>query len=180
MITNHNLKRNMGYIDKFLLKDENIIYSTRLHWIVIVKPIIWIIISAVILSNYQLRRFLYDLLNDTNIDFGQIDFILTLIGILMVLSFVLNLIFTLIKYFTTEFGITTKRVIVKYGFIKRNSFEILLKKIEGVQVNQSFWGRILDYGTIVITGTGSSRNFFTKIVSPFTLRRVCQEQVEEN
>jgi len=35
-----------------------------------------------------------------------------------------------IKYTTSEFGITNKRVIVKVGFISRNSLEVLLNKGE--------------------------------------------------
>lgn len=48
-----------------------------------------------------------------------------------------------INFTTPEFGITNKRVIVKVGFIRRNSIEVLLNKVEGVQVNQGILGGIL-------------------------------------
>lgn len=48
-----------------------------------------------------------------------------------------------INFKTPESGITNKRVIVKVGFIQRNSIEVLLNKVEGVQVNQGILGGIL-------------------------------------
>ena len=43
----------------------------------------------------------------------------------------------LIAYFTSEFAITNKRLIIKTGFISRNTFEMNHSKIESVNVNQS-------------------------------------------
>lgn len=64
---------------------------------------------------------------------------------------------------TSEFAVTNKRVVMKFGFIRRSSLEVLLTKIEGVSVDQGILGRILDYGTIVVGGTGGSRTPFPKI-----------------
>lgn len=78
---------------------------------------------------------------------------------------------------TSEFGVTTNRVLMKTGLIRRNSFEVLLSKVEGIQVNQGILGRVLGYGTIVVTGTGGSADPFRRISSPLHFRRQVQEQV---
>jgi len=62
----------------------------------------------------------------------------------------------LITYLTTEYGITSTRVITKEGLIRRDIEEISLSSIESINVNQSIIGRILNYGTIVISGRGTS------------------------
>lgn len=82
----------------------------------------------------------------------------------------------LIAYLTSEFAITNKRVIIKTGFISRNTFEMNLSKIESINVNQSIPARILGYGTIVIMGTGSTREPFDRIKDPMTFRKRFLEQ----
>jgi len=78
---------------------------------------------------------------------------------------------------TSEFGITNKRVLIKTGFIRRDSLETLLTKVEGIQVNQGMLGRILNYGTIIVKGTGGTSNPFHKIDAPLEFRKKVQEQI---
>ena len=54
----------------------------------------------------------------------------------------------------TEFAITDRRVISKRGFIWRNTDEMNMDKVESVKVEQSMLGRLLDYGTVTVVGTG--------------------------
>jgi uncharacterized membrane protein YdbT with pleckstrin-like domain len=82
----------------------------------------------------------------------------------------------LIAYYTSEFAITSKRLIIKTGFISRNTFEMNLSKIESINVNQSILGRMLGYGTVVIMGTGSTREPFAAIRDPLTFRKKFLEQ----
>ena len=81
----------------------------------------------------------------------------------------------LIDKYTDEFGITNKRVIIKTGLIKRNTFEMNLSKIESINVDQSILGRILGYGTIEVIGTGGTKNIFYKIRQPLKFRKKFQE-----
>lgn len=82
----------------------------------------------------------------------------------------------LVSYLTSEFAVTNKRIIIKTGFISRNTFEMNHSKIESINVNQSILGRILGYGTIVIMGTGSTREPFDRIRDPLAFRRKFLEQ----
>ena len=81
----------------------------------------------------------------------------------------------LIALSTSEFAITNKRVIIKVGVISRRTLEMNLNKIESVNVNQGILGRILGYGTIVIVGTGGTKERFTAISNPLEFRRKFQE-----
>jgi uncharacterized membrane protein YdbT with pleckstrin-like domain len=60
----------------------------------------------------------------------------------------------MIRYHTTEIGVTTHRFIMKTGWIRRDTQEIALDNIEGVQIHQSIWGRIFGYGQLIVQGTG--------------------------
>jgi uncharacterized membrane protein YdbT with pleckstrin-like domain len=77
----------------------------------------------------------------------------------------------LIAYWTSEFAITNKRIMIKTGFISRSTFEMNHSKIESINVIQSILGRLLGYGTIVVMGTGSTREPFAYIRDPLAFRR---------
>jgi hypothetical protein len=53
----------------------------------------------------------------------------------------------------------------------------MLSKVEGINVEQSLVGRMLGYGSIIITGTGGTQEPFRNIGSPFEFRRQVQAQV---
>ena len=75
---------------------------------------------------------------------------------------------------TSEFAITTRRVIIKTGWISRRTIEMSLSKVESVDVGQGILGRILGYGTIMVIGTGGTREPFTYIRDPAAFRRAVQ------
>jgi uncharacterized membrane protein YdbT with pleckstrin-like domain len=83
----------------------------------------------------------------------------------------------IITFITSEFIITNKRVIAKIGLIRRKSIEVLLNKVEGIQVNQGILARILGYGTITVGGTGGTKDPFKNIRSPIEFRKKAQEQI---
>jgi uncharacterized membrane protein YdbT with pleckstrin-like domain len=70
-----------------------------------------------------------------------------------------------------EYALTTNRVIAKTGLISRNTQEMKLNKIENVTINQSILGRILNFGSITISGTGSGKVFIKSIVNPLEVKR---------
>jgi uncharacterized membrane protein YdbT with pleckstrin-like domain len=71
---------------------------------------------------------------------------------------------------------SNKRVIAKTGFIRRRSLELLLTKIESLGVSQPIVGRIFNYGTITVTGTGGTKEPFKNIMNPMELRQVVNRQ----
>jgi len=88
----------------------------------------------------------------------------------------------IMRYATTELAITNKKIIAKYGFIRRHTIELLLHKAEGVQVSQSVFGRILNYGSILVSGGGSTQTPILGIADPIAFKRKfseIQEQAEK-
>lgn len=76
-----------------------------------------------------------------------------------------------IRHATSECTITNKRVIIKVGLISLRSLEMNLSKFESVNVNQSILARLLGYGSIVMIGTGGTRETFPNIAEPLVFRR---------
>ena len=97
-----------------------------------------------------------------------------------VIFFSLKSIFSLtiyawLKRWLSEFVITNRRIVIKEGFIARRTFEMNLSKIETVNVDQTVMGRILNYGSITIIGTGGTKETFHNIARPMAFRRAFQE-----
>lgn len=76
---------------------------------------------------------------------------------------------------TSEFAITNKLIIIKVGLISRRTLEMNLSKIESVNVDQGILGRMLGYGTIVVIGTGGTKEPFASIADPMNFRKKFQE-----
>jgi len=83
--------------------------------------------------------------------------------------------FALIRYATTEYGVTTNKVLSKTGLIKRDTDELRTIKIEGVDVTQGYLGRMFGYGNLVFTGTGSQSVTFKMVSNPLDLKKQVQE-----
>jgi uncharacterized membrane protein YdbT with pleckstrin-like domain len=97
-----------------------------------------------------------------------------------VIFFTLKSLFTLtiaplLQRALSEFVITNRRIIIKTGFIARSTFEMNLSKIESVNVDQSVIGRVLNYGSITIIGTGGTKESFNNISKPLNFRKAFQE-----
>src|SRR5215831_5005097 len=67
---------------------------------------------------------------------------------------------------TTELAVTSKRVIVKTGLIRRHTVELNHSKVESFQVSQGIFGRLMGYGTLTVTGTGGVRTPIKGIDNP--------------
>jgi uncharacterized membrane protein YdbT with pleckstrin-like domain len=91
----------------------------------------------------------------------------TLIGVLIGVPILLT---EYIRRRTSHFIVTNHRVVVRIGTMRTFSVEMIVNKIETVDVFQSFWGRIFNYGTIVLVGTGGSREPFAMLADPGKFR----------
>lgn len=132
------------------------VYRARLHWIVFVKAVVAVALGVALL------------------------FVLgpgaRWVGGAVVVVGLLLLVPPLVAYRTTEFGVTNKRVIVKTGFIRRHTLELLLRQVEAISVDQSLTGRLFGFGSIALTGTGGVREEFHRVVNPLEFRRRIQAQ----
>jgi uncharacterized membrane protein YdbT with pleckstrin-like domain len=79
-----------------------------------------------------------------------------------------------IKRSSTELAVTDRRVIAKFGLVRRSTVEINLSKIESVRVEQTVTGRLLGYGSIFVTGTGSTMEPIPYVADPIRFRQAVQ------
>lgn len=104
-----------------------------------------------------------------------------LLGVVLLPAFGLGLVFLAwvwIVYRTTEIAITNKRIIAKFGFVSRSTIEINLPKVESVQVDQGVLGRMLDYGTIIVSGAGTPNLAIPGAAEPLEFRKHFMEATD--
>jgi uncharacterized membrane protein YdbT with pleckstrin-like domain len=150
----------MSYLDDHLLDGERIVYRARLHWTIFLKSIVVVLLGAalaIVLGIYEP-------------DYWYLGAALAGVGLLLGIP-------PLIRYTSTEYAVTNKRLLSKIGFVERESDETLLSKIEAVAVDQGVLGRVLGFGTLTITGTGGTEESFPRIARPLEFRRQIQNQV---
>lgn len=138
----------MKYAQKVLQEGETIRFSSRVHWIVYLRGIVFIVLGVIVAL--LIRHFF------PNPSDGY-----SMIGAWIALGVglffgILSLIGAWWQRFITEMVVTNRRIIYKRGFLKRQTFEMNMEKVESVRVDQSIFGRMFGYGTVVIRGTGSS------------------------
>ena len=150
----------MGYVERHLLPGERVLYKTRLHWVLFVKPVLLVLaggVLAVLLRQVQDPPWLWI--------FGAA---VALIG--LVWAFV-----HYVEVMTSEFAVTTSRLIFKVGLISRYTTELLLAKVESIGVQQGLVGRLLNYGDLTVTGTGGAREVFRRVRDPIGFRNHVQQ-----
>jgi uncharacterized membrane protein YdbT with pleckstrin-like domain len=142
----------MLYIEKTLLPEEKILYSTKPHWMIFYPMIIWLAISL-----------LFFIMNSS------------FFGSLLLIISIFSFINSVINYYCSEYVITNKRIVMKVGFIRRRSLEIFLDRVEGIYVEQSILGRLLGFGTIFVGGIGGTKTPFLYIPNPIEFRNNVQK-----
>jgi uncharacterized membrane protein YdbT with pleckstrin-like domain len=99
---------------------------------------------------------------------------LILLGVLLLPLFGAGLILILWAWLvcrTTELAITNKRIISKRGIVQRATMEMRLDKIESITVDQGLTGRMLNFGSITISGTGGDKTPIESIADPLEFQK---------
>jgi uncharacterized membrane protein YdbT with pleckstrin-like domain len=148
----------MSYVDKSLIPNESVVFRTRLHWIVFLWPIVFLIATVVL--------FYFAFFSSHSGLLYAAEGLLVFTIILFLAKYVV--------YRASEFAVTNKRVIVKIGVMQRRTLELLLTKVEAISVTQSILGQMFGCGTILVTGTGGTKEAFDNISSPLEFRRAVQ------
>jgi uncharacterized membrane protein YdbT with pleckstrin-like domain len=151
----------MSYVEKNLLPGETIVHKGRMHWIVYGKSIGLIIVGALLLYPWSQDPALSKLWI-----FGAVALVLAVV--VAVPAF--------IRALTTELVVTSRRVVAKRGIVRRDTFEMLHRRVESISVHQSIAGRLLGYGTLVLHGTGGGLETIPTVADPLGFRNAAMAQ----
>jgi len=152
-----------GYVEKSLAGDEHIVYRAHFNWTFSFFPVLWLAVGSAPVA-------LYLMIMARGVTFEQLKTGWYFVGFGFAVGSVI-LLLHLIYLITTEIVITNYRLVYKTGWIARNTQEVSLANIEEMTLTQSFWGRILGYGKLVVRGTGVGVIELPNLDDPIVVRK---------
>jgi uncharacterized membrane protein YdbT with pleckstrin-like domain len=132
----------MSYVKHVLQPGEKILVDGRLSWVLYHRAIFYLIVGLILFAVEYAFWPWYE------------PFVMYGTAALFGVATLVTALDAWFKRWTTEIAVTDKRIIYKTGFINRHTEEMNMDKVSSVDVDQSFWGRIFDFGTIRILGAG--------------------------
>ncbi|NQY58182.1 MAG: PH domain-containing protein [Colwellia sp.] len=147
----------MSYVNKNLLNDEKVIHKASIHWFIFIPSIIAFALSIFLIGQKE----------GVNA-FGAFLFMFSIY--MFIKAFVIRK--------TTELAVTSKRIIAKTGFIRRNTVELNHNKVESFIIDQSILGRIFGFGTLIINGTGGGKTPIPNIDAPLIFRKEAMQAID--
>jgi uncharacterized membrane protein YdbT with pleckstrin-like domain len=155
----------MGYIDSLMGRNEQIVFLTRQHWLVLVWAALTDVFAVVliIVGSALLAR-----ISDS-------------LGFLVVLAVfpLVHFVVRFLNWYNEQYLVTNRRVMQIRGVINTHVSDSSLEKVNDVVLDQSILGRLLGYGTVeIITGSDIGVNFFKHIAQPVRFKTEMLNQKE--
>lgn len=169
----------MSYIQDNLMPNERILFSAKTSIAVFVRPILMFGFTMLIaIYGFSMTTVRGSQASPDPVKSILGLFVLCLSGMTFLTTIALG-VEALILLTTTEFAVTDRRVIAKTGFIRRHTLEMFLSKVESVAVRQTWLGRLLNAGTVTVTGTGGTKESFSAIDDPVGVRKKINQIIEK-
>jgi len=162
----------MSYVKQVLLPGEKVVHIATIHWIIFLPGMLLTGIGGIItfLGNPLLSLLPWSVPILNQIVAG-IGLVISVVGLALLLG-------AIVRQSSTELAITNQRLIAKYGFVTRATFEIMMHRVTGVNFDQNISGRLFGYGTILVHGTGGDISPFDVISNPQIFQRALMYALE--
>ncbi len=161
----------MPYPRKLLNPYEEVAVDLHPHWWYYAKPV------AVLVASIA-----FGILTLVVTDSGTSP--RTIMAWLSLIFLVLSIVWLIgryLKWATTNFVITSDRLIFRQGVVAKQGIEIPLERVNTVHFNQSVFERLVGAGDLVIESGGEDgQQRFTDIRQPDRVQREIHTQMEEN
>lgn len=143
----------MGYVEKNLAPGESILHRARYHWIFYRTGflLLFLAVLLVVAAVYAGR---------TSPDGEPLARILRWTALVFFVLSILDALVRWIQASRDEFVVTNRRVIRKVGVLAREVEQAPIEKIQDITVEQSWFGRLLNFGTVTLE-TASERGTLT-------------------
>ena len=156
----------MSYAEKSLVPGETLLYQTRHHWFVLLGPLLMSCVFVALAVGLLAESI--EAKNGKGVAAGASAtgiHAMELFGVLLLAAAIGTFAYGVAKRNATEMAVTNKRVLIKTGMGSRRTLE------------ETFAGRMLGFGSVIVHGTGGTPESFLMIASPQEFRRNVQEQI---
>jgi uncharacterized membrane protein YdbT with pleckstrin-like domain len=146
----------MPYVDRVLQQGETVRHIAKISWVTYLPGLFLWAVAGIIALILPVEPTLH--------------YLALIVAVIIFLIGTALLARAWFHRITTEIAVTDRRIIYKRGFIRRYTVEMHMDKVESVDVDQSLFGRMLDYGDVIIHGTGMGIEPLDNIDHPLELR----------
>jgi uncharacterized membrane protein YdbT with pleckstrin-like domain len=168
---------HLSYAEKNLVAGETLLYQTRHHWIVLLGPVLLSLLLEIPGMVFLVESVVHKAPKNSASGNAELSAGgLAMIGLLLLVVGAAILVYGLAKRNATEMAVTNNRVLIKTGLASRRTLDLMLSRVESIAVEETFLGRILGYGSVIVRGTGGTPEAFFLIAHPQEFRRAVQEQ----
>ncbi|HEU4355052.1 MAG TPA: PH domain-containing protein [Actinomycetota bacterium] len=162
----------MPFPRRLLIEGEQLVLDLRPHWIALVMPGL---VTALVLIGYLV---VLGYAPDEGAARSAIVWGGLVLGLAVLIWYPLR---AFIAWATSNFAVTTDRIIHREGFIAKRSMEIPLEAINDVRFQQSVLERMVGAGDLVIQSASEyGRNVFANVRNPEHVQRTIYQQGEAN
>jgi len=146
----------MPYPDHLLSRGETVVLHKHPHWKVLALPVLWLVLVI------GAAAFGLAMLNSRSESPGVWPLVIIAAALLLIVFLV---VVPFVKWRTEHFVLTDRHVFFRAGFFKRREHQIPLGRIQNLEVNVTFWGRILGYGTLTVESAADQPLSFYNVAS---------------
>jgi uncharacterized membrane protein YdbT with pleckstrin-like domain len=161
----------MAYPDRVLGDDEEVVQHLHPHWLTVFWPIVLflMLVGAASFGAALVPR------GDQ-----QAQWRLVVVAAAVVLALVLVAV-PLLRWRTTHYVVTTRRLLYRTGILSRHGRDIGLSRITDVSYRQSLWDRVINAGTLSIETAGESGpTVFSAIPDSDRVQQLLNQLVQED
>src|SRR5688572_28971096 len=155
----------MPYPKKLLNDYEELAVDLHPHWWYFAEAVFAFVVSIVI----------------GIIVLGTDESWLKWIALALIVASAVWLLIRYLKWATTNFVITSDRVIFRHGVVAKSGIEIPLERVNSVHFNQSVFERMIGAGDLLIeSGAEGGQQRFTDVHNPDKIQNLIHSQMEQN
>jgi uncharacterized membrane protein YdbT with pleckstrin-like domain len=156
----------MPYPTKLLNDNETVVLDLHPHWWYFIEAAVALVVSIVLAV--------------LALSLGLDDWVRVACLVLIVASAIWMLA-RFLRWRTTNFVVTSDRVIFRHGFIAKSGIEIPLERVNSVHFHQGIVERMLGAGDLVIeSGAEHGQQRFTDVQHPDRVTNTIHQQMDAN
>lgn len=154
------------YIESLMGQKERILLLTRQHWFVLFSWIFLEIVLIVVLVTAVVAAMAY--------------YPVAVFGFILVLVPLIGMLKDILIWRNRQYIITNRRVMQISGVFNKNVVDSSLEKVNDIKMNQTFLGRLFDYGDVqILTASELGVDQFDKIADPIKFKTAILNAKEE-
>jgi uncharacterized membrane protein YdbT with pleckstrin-like domain len=163
--------RAVTFPRRLLIEGEDVVLDLRPHWIALARAVV---VTVLVAAAWILL--LSHLAKGTTGDVER--WLLLGTGAALLLAYPVR---DLVWWLTSNFVVTTDRIVRRQGFVAKRSMEIPLEAINDVRFEQGVFQRIIGAGTLVIqSASEAGREEFSDVRDPEMVQRTIYHESELN